>query len=185
MKKIVSLDNLGIIVELPHLPSEVWILILANLDFMSLLTVSGVNRRLMDIANDHLLWKNLCFKHSISLENEESLSLFTECLLLSDSSSVWKKLLIRHFKNEHRNMILSKLFWASHEANSISRLLNTTGSPRPRLITYGGSYSPCPQCEREKELFGRMDITTDHGNYNFYNTRFTINFKIHSIKNLV
>lgn len=168
MKKIISIDNIGNMMELPHLPSEIWILILANLDFMSLLTVSRVNKRLQEIANDHLLWRNLCFKHSISLENEESLSLFTECLLLSDSANVWKKLLIRHFKNEHRNMILSKLFWASHEVNALSRLLNTSTS-RPRMLTYGGSYNACPQCEREKELLGRMEITTDHGKYTFYN----------------
>ena len=164
---IESLEDLNLkdldVKQLPHLPVEIWILIFSHLDFMTLLIISRVNKRLMEISNYHILWRDLCFKHSISLENQESLSLFSECLLLSDSANVWKKLFIRHFKNEHRNIVLSKILWASHEVNTMSRLLNVTNSSRPRLLTYGGSYIACPQCEREKDFLGRMEITSDHG----------------------
>ena len=164
-KQLLITDVLDVSPSCPDLPVEVWILIFARLDVISLVKLSRVSHKWTKITNDHTLWRNLCIAHQISLEDDESKRLFAEYVLADNHLSAWKKLFIRHFKNEQRNRILGKLFWAGYEANGWNQFLNTTQPNRPRMLTYNGQAARCPQCEREKDLLNRMEITTRHGIY--------------------
>jgi hypothetical protein len=150
------------------LPSEIWIVVFSKLDIISLLNVSRVNKQWTRLSNEPFLWRQLCQIHQISLQNEEAQRIFEESLL--SGMNAWKKLFIRHHKNEQRNRILGKLFWASYEVNALQRFLNI-GSPGvptmgpSRMLTYNGQAIACPQCEREKELLSRMEICSRQGKF--------------------
>lgn len=171
-----GIHNEAHVPALPDLPFEVWFQIFSRLDAISLLVASRVSRHWTKISSDHTLWRNLCVAHQICLDNEESQAIFAEALAMSiipgslyPATSGWKKLFIRHHKNEQRNRVLGKMFWASHEVNALQRFLNLApAATRPRMLTYGGEAVPCPQCEREKELLAQMEIMMPSSSGLFY-----------------
>ncbi|KAI8893324.1 hypothetical protein BC833DRAFT_608749 [Globomyces pollinis-pini] len=89
--------------EIPKLPNEIWIEILARLDGRTLRLVSLVNHLMYDLSNLQEVWKRLCLKDGYS----EPASLITD---LSESSKVkekmdWKRLYIHYFRIKERNAL--------------------------------------------------------------------------------
>jgi hypothetical protein len=162
------------------LPPELWFLIFSKLDIVSLLVASQVQKRWSKITSDPFIWRNLCFIHQVSLEDEDAQRLFQESLELNglidfefsglnhrlpSTNNAWKKIFIRHYKMEQKNRVLGKLFWATYEINAMERLLNVgRANGAPRLLTYEGEAGRCLQCERERELLERLEVIMHQGN---------------------
>ena len=153
------------------LPAELWFLIFSQLDVVSLLVVSQVHRRWTRITNDPTLWRDLCFQHLVSLNDEETKRIFEESLTPGAQLNAWKKIFIRHHKTEQRNRVLGKLFWASYEFTALQRFLNlpsvqgARNGTSARLLTYEGQSVACRQCERERELLELLDVSTANGKF--------------------